>query len=235
MLEKLPFKNIVPEKYRIFILPVGSVLVCLILLIFVVIPQFIRYLTVNKTLEETKQKQTILSDKLNSLQQIDQNVYKENIDVALAALPDNQDVTGAVGQLLFLVSNNRLKLNALSFSNVTANTGKIQSFQIKMEIAGNTDTVKNFISQLAKIPRILKLDKIEVIGLRKSNDVQASMSMLAYFEELPKSIGEVEQPLPAFDEKDVNLLTKIKSAQRSTPITTVTVASGPKGKKDPFE
>lgn len=224
------------QRYQIFLLPLFSAVICFGLFGLIVYPQINIFLENRKKIEEINIKQQLLESKLGTLEKVNPDIFKKNIEVALLALPAEKDVTGVISQLLYLLNINRLTLNEMSFLGVAAQD-KQDSIQIKIDISGGKDSFKSFITGLASLPRIIKVSSLEVSSSKEGEVIQSSLTLQAFYQVLPNSIGNVNAPLPVISPKETEVLSKIQSSSQVLPQAPVASSSGSvvKGKTDPFK
>lgn len=228
------FKNPLWIKYKIFILPGLASVVCLNLLILAIIPQYLKFISTNKTLLELKRRDDVLTAKLITLQKIDPVSYKQAVSTALLALPESQDIPGLISQIMFLISNSRLKLDSMQFSGTSIASGNLGTFQVKVEVSGTGASIKDFMAKTKRTPRVIRIDKLETTGSRTSNDIQASMSLTAFFQVIPTTIGEIEKEVAILNDKDISRISEIRNSQRFFPLSNPVEVGGQRGKDDPF-
>lgn len=220
-------------KYRIYALPVLSIIFSLALLILVVIPQISASQKTSEEINTLNQKNTNLQKKLADLNSIDDSLYTDYLTSAKLALPVEKDISGAIGQVLYLIKSEQLTLNSIGFS-TPKEENKTQSFQIRVELEGNMNNFKNFINKTASNPRILKVTSLEVSGSKRLDKVQVSLTLTTYFQDEPKALGDVEQALPIPAAKDFEYLATVKANSLLIPVINTNEIVGDKGKADPF-
>lgn len=227
------------EKKQVLILPAISVVICLLLLFLIIIPQLINFFNSNKLISQEKERFSLLNEKINQLGNINLPVFKENLDVALIALPAEKDVPGSISQILFLLGKNSLKLDTISLSTVVSDANSVAgvaSFNIKLAVSGDATALKNFISNLNKTPRLMKITGLEVSTRKDNSSVQADMNITAYYESLPTTISDLEKPVPQISSQENQILLNIRNATSAVPVSSFEVFSQvPKGKQDPFQ
>lgn len=223
-------------KYQVLILPVASLLVCIMLVIFIIVPQIGAIGKAQESIAQMQAKNKTLVQKISALSQVDERVNRENIDTLLSALPGESDVPGAIGQVLFLLDQSKLVLESISFSSGPTGGTAINNFQIKLDVSGNVTGIKAFIQNLKKAPRLMTIDKLDIAGGRDGGDMQGTVYLLVYYQVLPSSIGNVEAPVSVINDKDLTTIAQIKSFKAATPQSVDTVdLSVPRGKSDPFQ
>lgn len=221
-------------KYKAFILPALAILISLVLLILVVYPQAVAGFEQQRQVSEIRAKVDFLTKKSEDLAKIDVALYQGNLNTALLAVPQEKDVSGAIGQVLYLVSKNQLSVDSVGFGAAIEEDG-IAAFMIRLEVQGEMQDVKSLIADAGSSPRILKVSGIELSGSRGVTRVQAAIGLSVYFQPLPTVIGKIDQPLISPTPKDLELLAVIKSKINSSPVVNNDDITGLQGKTDPFQ
>lgn len=235
ILGKGTIKNPILLKYQPFILPVISVIFCLLLLTLVTIPQLLNLIKSFQTLTDLNSKQSQLEDKISQLQKINKDSYKTNLETALIALPPEKDVPGAVDQILIMLSGSGLSLDGISFDNSTDSTVQTANYAIKLTISGNNSQFRAFIDRTRTSPRIIKINSIET-GLGPSNLLQATISLLVFYQPLPTNISTNNTSVPLTSDNDFKLLERIKDNASTIPtLSQLDITNVPTGKSDPFQ
>lgn len=225
-------------KYKIIILPVLAIFICLILIVLVIFPHIFALSGTSKLLENTKNKHNALTKKLETLSQTDKTIYQDNVQATLVAMPQEKDIPGAVSQLLFLVGSSNLQLDEINLISAGLNvkpSGESESYQIGLGVTGDIDSLLGFMLKIKTIPRVMKITKLEVFGGRASNNVQATISLAVFFKAMPVNIGSIEQPIIPLTSSELERLSKIKSYKKVIPVIIPEDVTGTKGKTDPFQ
>lgn len=233
-LGKGTIKNPVIQKYQPFVLPVLSVIFCLLLIALVTIPQLLKLLDTFKTLNTITGTQNSLDNKLSALKTINQQDYKTNLDTALIALPSEKDVPGAVDQILIILSGSGLHLDGISFDNSSDKTVPIENYAVRMTVSGDINQLKALFDKTKDSPRIIKINSIET-GTGPTNVLAATISLLVFYRPLPASVNTDSPTVPLITDSDIKLLERIKLNASTIPtLSQLDVSAIPTGKSDPF-
>jgi Tfp pilus assembly protein PilO len=87
--------------YKKFYISLGIILVCIVLFMFVIIPQFQQYSLQKNEIDEVQQRVNVLTNNLSFLSRLNQQEQTTQLTTVLAALPDDKDYAG----ILFAVKN----------------------------------------------------------------------------------------------------------------------------------
>jgi|SRR3989344_4766074 len=231
---KVLLENPIIVKYKIIILPIISIAISLFLLIFIVFEQVSSSIKRQEEITDTKTKVSDLTQKNNDLEKIDDTSFKDYLTTSLIAIPEEKDIAGAIGQLLFILRSHNLNLDNIGFSNASPENG-LESFQISLEIQGDMSDMKALINDFKSTPRIIKLNSIELTSTRNSQTAHADIMLTAYFSKLPVNIGSVDEVLKQPTAEELKLIATIKENIQKIPLSNTQDATGSKGKADPFQ
>ncbi len=223
------------QKYKQYTVAALVVFFSLSLVLIVLIPQILQYFQTSDSVFEQNQRLQNLEKKAAALQQIDESVYKRDMDIVLTALPDDKDFPGALTQLLNLLRSSNLQLDDINFAGSSAVGSGLQEFDIKVDISGDTEGFKGFLSNIRNIPRVMTVNEIQASSPKDGTKIQASLGLQIYSQPLPNTLGKIEQPLPVLSQQDLELLNKVKSNVNSMPAVVTVTSGGVRGKTDPFQ
>lgn len=227
-------KNPVVLKYQPFILPVISVVFCLLLLGLVTVPQLLGLIQTFGKLDEIKTQQNSLDSKISQLKKIDQEQYKEALETALIALPPEKDVPGALDQVLIMLSGSGLHLDGVTFDNSTDSTVKTENYAIRLSVSGDINQLRAFIEKTKDAPRIIKINSIET-STGPTNVLGATLSVLVFYHPLPTNVNTSSAEIPLVTDSDRKLLEKIQENASTIPtLSQLDMTNIQTGKTDPF-
>lgn len=221
------------KKYEMFIAPVVVAILVILMIVFVIIPNFFQYIETNKKMKDAEDRITFYTNKKTELQAISKDQYTLGINNSLAILPSDKESPAAISQLYYVVGLTNLQIQNITFSDGGDDkSGK--SFRISIDVSGGLADLTNFIIKVKETPRIFRIQSLEVSAPSGSETVSASLILGAYYEPLPKEISTLDQPLVKISDKDLEMLNRLSTT--SFPIVSENSSySGPKGKENPFE
>lgn len=222
------------SKYKVIILPVSSLILCIGLLFFVIIPQISTSFKTIKSLGSSQESFKNLSKKVDILEQINLSEYRQNVNTTLIALPPEKDVPGALAQIFFLLNSNKLKLSSVGLGASAPSVNNIEGLPFRLEVEGDISGLKNLLSKVKSAPRLMKVTDLEVSG-SSGDSVQATISLTTYYQQIATNLGEIDRPIEEITQKDLEILTAIANSSRSIPTTSSVNITGATGKSDPFE
>lgn len=222
-------------KYNIFLIPVIVGIVCVGILVFVVMPQTLDYFKERTKIEELFNKIGMLNSKTEELKSVDEEAMKKDLVVALTVLPADRDVPQAMNVLQGLINRSNLVLKSTAYSAGTKNTGK-NGFSFTISVVGSLSSIKNFISELQNSARVFKVESVELNFQGTGSLVEATMPLTVFYEPAPKTLITTDSIVPKINDSDQELITNLsKSIYQTETQSTVSAASVPLGKSNPFE
>lgn len=227
-------QNPVFLEYQMFILPALAVVICLLLIALLVIPQSVNLIRSQGDIAAVSEQAKQLEAKIALLGSIDSDQVKSDIETSLIALPEEKDIPAMIGQLLYLVSINRIKLEGISFASTTSQTEGIDSLQVQLDLSGEMADLKEFMAAVKNSARIIKIVTIQITG-GGQDQIQAQLTLVTYFRKLPTSIGNLEDPVATLTQAESDILNEIKNRSLTSPVASSQDLTGPRGKPDPFE
>ena len=96
------------------------------------------------------------------------------------AIPDYQEFTGLVEELLVLSSRVGLNITRIGYNSAQLKEIELLKFELNFDVAGNYEQIKKFIHSLEQSARLIA---IEQIGLQSTeeNDVKLRLNLTTYF------------------------------------------------------
>lgn len=229
------------KKYLILGWPVMAIVIALALTFFIIIPQLVNYFSTQKTINATKARTAFINSKADNLSAIDVTDYKDNLNIALAALPEDKDIPAAVSQIQATLSASKLQLNDMTFSNNSLPVDQsssipatLQNYQIKIDVTGTQDALIAFMGNIKNGPEIMKVISID-LSSNKPGVFDAALDLAVYYQGTPSSLGSIEQPVSPPTPEETATLTKLQNQTQSSPVYSLTGSLPARGKSDPFQ
>ena len=187
----------------------GSVLIISLLVAgLVTIPQFLKLFETFKSIDQLNQKKASLQSKKETLLAIDLETYRKYLDTALMALPVDKNIPGVTGELLIALGASGMRLDGINFSSGQESSDKVSEYTLKFEVSGEKSNLGNLLERVKLSPRIIKMTTIEV-GRGKESLIHASINFVTLHQNLPSSIGDIEEKVPELSLKDKETLADI--------------------------
>ena len=223
-------------KYKFtFIWSASSLLLAVLLVVLVVLPQTLSFIKTNTLIGQDDVKLNNLAAKLKVLQSVDKDSYKSDIATTVTAMQEQRDLPASIDQLQILLTREGLTIESITFLGSGAPVAGLQPYQMKIVIAGSTDSVRDFINGLKNAPEIMKITDLNITGSTRGL-VQDEITLSAYYYPPPKSIGTIDQPVSAKNPQDQAILDLLSKNFQTLPIISSDYNSASiSGKLNPFQ
>ena len=226
-------KNQYVNKYKIFFIPLATLSLGILITALVTIPQLLKLFETSKTIDELNLKKAFYQQKDKELKSIDQELFRQQLDTALIALPVEKDIPGVMGELLVSLGGSGMHLDGITFSASPLESEQTQEYAITLDVSGDEVGLRNFLERVTVTPRLIKLTTIEVTK-NTGKSISASVTFATFYQLLPKSIGSVDDKLPQISQLDTQILADIRYKIATFPKVTTTASGSAVGKLDPF-
>lgn len=160
-------------KYKVYLLPFGIILLCVILFFSFVMPQFQTYFNTRDEVAADETTIAHLNQNLATLQGLNPEQIKTNLAIAEAALPIEKDYAGILNAISEAASSANVSIGDYSFqigdiyskNPSTAINGQLP-VDIALTISGTLDDAQNFMAALNKE---FPLSEVASISTRNGN------------------------------------------------------------------
>lgn len=221
------------EKYRVLLVPLLVIISAIFISVLVTIPQVFKLVNTFKTIDELGQKKLSYQKKASELESINTTEYRNNLDIALVALPVEKDIPGVMGEILVSLGGSGMHLNGITFSNSPAESEKAEEYSIAIDATGNKTSLGNFLERVTLAPRLIKLTSINIETV-SGDSLNATVSFATFYQTLPNTIGSVDDQLPKIGKDDTQILADIETKEHRFPKVTQEASASAKGKLNPF-
>lgn len=198
------------KKWRLFALPLITIILSVGLIITVILPRLTISLSLLDKIEERKNFLAGLTAKENDLNGLDENSLKKKVDFSLSALPGEKNFLKIVSTINKLSRDSQVYIESLEVSPGEVATEAAQTkalevdkltFQIK--VAGEQSNVKNFLFEVEEALPIFVIKTVKVNNTDRNS--QAQLILESYFTKYPLSLGKVSAPLAKLSKEDDKL------------------------------
>lgn len=212
-------------RYKDFLVPVGTIGVCLVLFFMIIIPQLQNFLATRDTIGTDTQKLSVLQQNLNAVTLLDDSALTSYLATASKALPAEKDPASIITSLSTAAALAGSSLGDYSFQigDVAGSDAKIrgqqQPLQLQVNISGGLSEAVRFIADIKK-----QLPLADVIAVAVNANNTVSVTIIFYYSPLPKIQFDDSVPLPvlsATDQKTLQDLAASDSIAASLQQTTV--------------
>ncbi len=223
------------KQYQLFLMPAVATSASIILVIFILFPQVQKVLSGLSENQLLKQRITVLEQKAVALSSINITAFNQSLKKAFLALPPDRDIPTSVTQVQILASNNGLQIINMTVSGNDAVSTQINNYQIRLEVSGDIASVKNFINDLAKAPRVMSVASLSVTSSKSSSIFNIGILLQSYYQGDQATLGGLDQPITELTIKEQQILSQLDEAVKLIPLTQVDNLPAPQGKLNPFE
>lgn len=217
-------------KYKMFTLSVAVATASLLVIILVVVPQILTFISVRSKILSVYDKTSRFQVKAAELDQVDEAIYLKDLQVALAALPQERDIPESLIVIQSLIIQNSLLLEDARVLAIAPGSST-NSFQMVITVFGPLSQIKSFLTNVANSPRVLKVETISAQSVRGGLEGEIALSL--YFDPSKPAIASADTPLPKLSQEEEALLGKLSKAAISQIVSTIPAV--PIGKVNPFE
>lgn len=195
-------------------------------------------LTVNRQLKTEVAK---LTEKSTALAGIDEVLVSQRVEKMEEVFPSQKPVVQLIASLSQLSSQ-----RSLSFGGVTLRPGVLSQdpkakeglsdLQFGFQVGGSFNDISLFLNDLENTAPLMKIDKVSLaiksnpLLTREQTIVTADISVSAYFQPPPQSLGAITTPLKLLSREDEALLNRLFNFTGFEAV----IPTAPTGKSDLF-
>lgn len=224
-------------NYRLYIFPAIVALSSIILIVFVISPQAIKFLTNQGAKGEIIQKSKFLEVKAQVLESYDLKDLNLKLNYALSSYPLDKDFAAVIGLLQNLTTQLGFNIASLAVGPGSSATQAIQSYSIRLDIAGPIALVPSLLNNIESSPRLMRVNSVEIASIKDSQSTTVELNIDIPYASAPENFGNVDSPLPQLSKADEDILAKlarVAPAVSQTQVQTRTQLPA-RGKANPFE
>lgn len=238
-------------KYSSLAVPAVSILVSLLILFLIVRPKFSESLQIKNSNSELTQKVASLKQKAGVLTGLDQEELEKQVVAAEQLLPSGKNVFLLVSQIERAAASSGVLLNRVESTPGSLGAAPsappasvpapaagaaaeiAPSLKVSVSLTGGYSSLLQFLNNVLAIPRAVSISDLSVSAASSEGSAQlkASMSIVAYFKQLPTDLGSIETPVAELTQSEKDRLKKIIDTGLAT---TPSVPQVPVGREDIF-
>lgn len=221
------------EKHKEFIIPVVVIIVCFILLIKFVIPQFQRLFTLSNEAKKDSTRILVLKNNLNVLSTLTDSVLDSQLQIVNFALPTNKDFIGIINAISYAssfagVSVGEFQLQIGDLSTPPTDTEKFSSISLNLSVEGSIDDVKKFIEVLSTT---LPLSEVTSINI---GNASSSVAINFYYKPFPPVAYSDSAPINPIPEAKLKLINELSNFNYSLSSSFEAIDISSKGSLSPL-
>lgn len=197
-----------------------TIIVCVVLVLFVIIPQVNNWFSVRDEVIATRQRIRILQDNNTFLKNMDKNRLSEEVQTATTALPIEKDFSAILSVISDSALVSGVSMNDYSFSVGTVDGKAVKqqkqtgmdSMRVTVVLSGTIRNVRRFISEVEK-----SLPIAEVVAL-DGTDQSVAVTVQFYHKGLPTVKIDEDKPLSSLPAEKLGILQKLQTMKKPQPI-----------------
>lgn len=214
-IDQLLFKHLY-YRYNQFVAPVATILVCVLLFFFVVVPQMQSWFSLRDTLATNAQSLQVMHQNLATITALDNTKLDTALSIATRALPAEKDFTGIITSLQQAAAQAGTSLGDYSFGvgNISgaAAPGATQlPVQLNVSFRGDVTTAQYFIAAIQR-----QLPLADVLSVEVNGGTSVTVTVVFYYATLPQIAFQDDQPLPVLSSSAQSLLNTLAANSQQT-------------------
>lgn len=214
----LEFNNllILYRHYKDYFLPFGIIVVCILVVLWVVIPQFQQYLNLQQQLKTEMQKLDVLKNNYNFLSNLDSTKSDADFSSLALALPSGKDFAGIMNSVSYASAKTGVTVGDFEFSVGSLSNGNTEgisaypSIKIDLNLISNTQGIIQFIQELYKTAPASEVTNI------KTGGNSGSITILFYYKQFPQQVVDDSAPITLLSAKDTALIQTVSAWNNSS-------------------
>lgn len=197
------------RHYKDNILPIVVILACILILFFVIVPEFKQFLSTQQQLKTETEKLGVLENNYNFLSSLDESQTENDYKMLSRALPSNKDFVGIMNAISISSQKTGVSVGDFDFSlgnldKTTVDTA-FPSIKININLVGNASLIAKFITELYKTAPVSEVTTIKVTGS------VASLEIRFYYKPFPPLNISDESPVVPYSSQTLSLIKQISS------------------------
>lgn len=200
-------------RYKAYVVPFITVLICMALFIWVIIPQVQGYFDQQSQIQTEQAQIATLKSNIALLSSSNSTTLNQQTRVVSDALPQQKDFVGILNAVSNASIISGIILGDYSFpvgnldevNTVNQTTG----IQVVLNITGSLPNTRKFIAALKSQLPLADVTEVRI------GESAATITALFYYLPSPKLTLNVGDPLPSLSKKDLNLLTNLTQMDKN--------------------
>ena len=232
--------RIIYGRYKVYILPVLVIAVCLVLFLTVILPQLQYFLTLKDKRNEEAKKFYVLQNNLSVLSSLNDVSLASNLSVLSLALPPGKDFGSILNGISQAANNSGVALGDFDFrvgdisssqsARITGAKG-FPSLTLTLNLNSGVAGTLRFIKELSKVLPLSSVTSIDY------NSNSSKITTVFYYKPFPPLEFNDTTPIETISQKDQTVIDKISSLNNNTfpqPVFQVSSTSSALPSSSPF-
>ncbi len=222
---------------RLYIFHIAVAISSLILIVFVIYPQAAKLIMNQQLQGDIFNKFQFIEAKVQALESYNSEDLNQQVEYAISAYPANKDYVNALALLQNMTTQAGFSTTSMSLeaSALTPQPNKAESFNIKMDLVGQVNSLPSLLSAIENSPRIMRVGSVEVISGKDAQSTTISLVVDVLYASTPTGVGSIDSPLPVLSEKEQEVIAKLAVSGIRISGPQIAPVLGPRGKANPFE
>ncbi|MBI3396857.1 type 4a pilus biogenesis protein PilO [Candidatus Woesebacteria bacterium] len=227
-------KETLKQDFDTFVIPIVSFVVLIILSVVVTNVGYGKISEQKRKIDEMTKKESLLRQKVQTLQNIDANVISHTDDVVFA-IPDFDSGPVVLAQIKTVAQERNITVDSLSVTQTSKEQSDIHKVNVRLSVSGEITNILEFVKSLQNIAPIYNVSSVtlgvgEATAGTVSTSVTADISGESYWAAFPKTISDSAQAGLTSEQNDILL----KIAALRKPLLTQAPPSEPTDRTNPF-
>ncbi len=196
------------KHYKDYLLPIGVILVCILIIFFVVIPQFSHYFQLQQELKAETEKLEALKNNYNFLSNLDEIKAKSELDALALALPPGKDFAGVMNAISIVSAKTGVSVGDFEFSlgnlsELSQGVTAYPSIKIEISLTGSSKSIMEFVSQLYKTVPVGEVTSVKTTGN------SGALTILFYYKPYPPQAVDDAAPIIFLSNQELALVKEV--------------------------
>ncbi|HSX40642.1 MAG TPA: hypothetical protein VLF68_03430 [Candidatus Saccharimonadales bacterium] len=195
------------NKYKPYLVPVCIFVSCVLLILFVIMPQVQNFLTAQSQEAQAKAKVTTLKQSIAVLSSLSDSQVNQNFQIATTAMPDSKDFAGVLSAITGAASKSNVTLGDYSFTPGNLSPGKDDlrspTMQVTLTVNGGAQSATSFAQALLHSLPLSQINNIKI------NNSQTSLTVSFYYKPYPPAQANSQTAVLPFSIADTKLLDQL--------------------------
>lgn len=215
-------------QYQEFVIPVSTILVCLLLFWFVVLGQIQNWFAMRDAITTNTQDLLVMHQNLSLVTKLNDAQLDATLQTATKALPTEKDFAGIISSLQTAASIAGTSLDDYSFQlgdlSGLDQQGKISQLPVQLNVMlhGGAAEAQRFIHQLKN-----QLPLADATAVAVNLNSSVTVTVIFYYAQLPKITFINTNPLPGLTGDDQKLLESLSAISTVANVTLATPSAAP--------
>lgn len=206
------------RRYKEYLLPVGVIFTCILLFLFLIIPQFQSFLDTQQQAKVESSKLLILKNNLSLLTNIDESQMDSQLQIVSTVLPSNKDFSGILDGISVAANKAGVFLGDYEFQvgDISKPSVTIQSFpflQLSLTITGGESGVTRFMAELYKTAPLAEITSVKITS------TESQITALFYYKPFPPIGFNDNAPINPVSAQELSVINTLSSWNNATTVS----------------